>query len=70
MGIWKSVKAKRLFKALEKIGWRTVRRSGSHRTMSKSGHPDLLFSIHESEEVGPPMVAKIAKQSGLKPEDL
>jgi hypothetical protein len=46
------------------------RQSGSHRTLSKSGFPDFVFSFHDSEEIGPRMLARIGKGTGLKPEDL
>jgi predicted RNA binding protein YcfA (HicA-like mRNA interferase family) len=46
------------------------RQSGSHRTLSRSGWPDFVFSFHDREEIGPRMLARIAKHTGLKPEDL
>jgi predicted RNA binding protein YcfA (HicA-like mRNA interferase family) len=30
---------------------------------------DYVFAFHDSDEVGPRMLARIAKQTGLKPED-
>jgi hypothetical protein len=30
----------------------------------------LVFAFHESEEVGPRMLARVAKRTGLTPEDL
>jgi predicted RNA binding protein YcfA (HicA-like mRNA interferase family) len=66
--------AKKVFKALERIGWREkprISKSGSHRQLE---HPDLphefTWAFHDSEEIGPVMLAKIAKKTGLKPEDL
>jgi predicted RNA binding protein YcfA (HicA-like mRNA interferase family) len=70
MSTWRSVKAKRLFAALERLGWIVVRQSGSHRTMARAGHPPITFAFHDRDEVGPAMLAKIGKKTGLRPEDL
>jgi predicted RNA binding protein YcfA (HicA-like mRNA interferase family) len=56
--------------ALLRIGWVVKRQVGSHRVLSRAGFPDFVFSFHEKEEVGPRMLARIAKHTGLKPEDL
>jgi predicted RNA binding protein YcfA (HicA-like mRNA interferase family) len=56
--------------ALERLGWSTKRQSGSHRTLERTGWPDVVFAFHDREEVGPRMLARIAKHTGLKPEDL
>lgn len=71
MSQWPSAKAKRLLAALLRIGWGIKRRvSGSHRTLSRTGWPDFVFAFHDSDEIGPRMLARIAKRTGLKPEDL
>jgi len=70
MSTWPSVKAQRLLSALRRIGWHEKRRSGSHRTLSRSGWPDFTFSFHDGQEIGPTMLARVARQTGLKPEDL
>ncbi len=74
MSNWSSVKAKRLLAALLQIGWRIKRQSGSHKTLSRDGWPDLVFAFLlrsiDSEEIGPKMLARVAKRSGLRPEDL
>jgi len=67
---WPSVKARELLKALQKIGWTIKRTTGSHRTLQREGFPDYVFSFHDREEIGPKMVARVAKYTGLKPEDL
>jgi len=56
--------------ALQRIGWTVKRQSGSHRTLERAGWPDLVFAFHEGEEIGPRMLARVAKRSGLTPEDL
>jgi len=46
------------------------RQSGSHRTLARANWPDFVFAFHDDEEIGPRMLARIAKQTGLTPEDL
>lgn len=70
MSQWPSVKAKRLLAALLRIGWTVKRQSGSHKTLARSGWPDVVFAFHDNDEVGPRMLARLAKQTGLMPEDL
>lgn len=67
---WSSAKAKRVLAALLRIGWTIKRESGSHKTLSRPGWPDTVFAFHEKEEIGPRILARIAKNTGLKPEDL
>ena len=70
MSQWTSAKAKRVLAALLRIGWTIKRESGSHKTLSRPGWPDVIFAFHDKEEIGPKMLARIAKNTGLKPEDL
>ena len=70
MTSWPSAKARRVLSALEGIGWRTKRTTGSHRTLSRDGWPDFVFAFHDGDEIGPRMLARIAKNTGLEPGDL
>ena len=70
MSNWPSSKANRVLSALQDIGWRIKRQSGSHKTLSREGWPDYVYAFHEREEIGQRMLARIAKHTGLKPEDL
>lgn len=70
MSNWPSSKAKRVLAALLRIGWQIKRQSGSHKTLSRDGWPDLVFAFHDGDEIGPRMLARIAKNTGLKPDDL
>ena len=70
MSRWPATKAKRVLAALQRIGWSIKRQSGSHRTLTHPGWPDMVFAFHDDEEIGPRMLARMAKLSGLKPEDL
>lgn len=67
---WRSAKARRVLAALERIGWTVKRQRGSHRTLSRPGWPDFVFAFHDNEEIGPRMLTRIAKHTGLRPEDL
>ena len=70
MSQWPSTKARRLLAALLDIGWQVKRQSGSHRTLGREGWPDFVFAFHDGEEIGPKMLARVAKHTGLQPEDL
>ena len=67
---WPSTKAQRVLAALLRIGWTVKRQSGSHRTLSREGWPDFVFAFHDGDEIGPHMLARIAKRTGLTPDDL
>jgi predicted RNA binding protein YcfA (HicA-like mRNA interferase family) len=67
---WSSTKAKQVLAALIRIGWSVKRQIGSHQLLERAGWPDYVFAFHDREEVGPKMLAKIAKKTGLRPEDL
>jgi predicted RNA binding protein YcfA (HicA-like mRNA interferase family) len=62
---WPSVKAKRVLSALQSIGWRVKRQSGSHRTLERDDFPDFVFAFYDGEEIGPRMLSRIAKNTGL-----
>ena len=67
---WSSTKAKRALAALLRIGWMIKRESSSHKILSRPGWPDVVFAFHDKDEIGPRMLARIAKHTGLRPEDL
>lgn len=68
---WPATKASRILAALLRIGWSVKRQAGtSHRVLEREGWPNFVFSFHEQEEIGPRMLARIAKRTGLKPDDL
>lgn len=69
MTVWASIKAKRLLAVLLQLGWSVKRQSGSHKVLQRAGHPDVVFAFHDNEEIGPRMLARIAKSTGLTPGD-
>lgn len=70
MSRWPSSKASRVLAALLRTGWQLKRQSGSHRTLARPGWPDFVFAFQDRDEIGPKMLARIAKHTGLTPEDL
>ncbi len=70
MSDWKSVKARRLLATLLRIGWTVKRQTGSHKILERPNWPDVVFAFHDNEEIGPKMLARVAKVTGLKPDDL
>ena len=70
MTTWPSAKARRVLAALLRIGWQVKRQSGSHRTLARPGWPDYVFAFHDGDEIGPRMLARIAKHTDLTPDDL
>ncbi len=70
MSQWASTSAKRVLAALLKIGWRIKRQTGSHKILTREGWPNAVFAFHDGEALGPKMLARIAKATGLHPDDL
>lgn len=70
MNEWGSAKGSEVLKALIRLGWRVKRQSGSHKTLARTDWPDVVFAFGDSDEIGPKMLARIAKATGLTPRDL
>ena len=70
MSTWGAAKARRVYAALLRIGWVLKRSSSSHKTLARPGWPDYVFSFHDDEEIGPRMLARIARHTGLTPDDV
>jgi len=67
---WGSAPARMVLSALQRIGWRIVRQRGSHRVLAREGWSNFVFAFHDGEEIGPVMLARIARHTGLHPGDL
>ncbi|KAA0253514.1 type II toxin-antitoxin system HicA family toxin [Acidobacteria bacterium ACD] len=67
---FKATKARRVLSALERIGWTVVKITGSHEKLARPGWPNVIFAYHDDEEIGPRILSQIAKETGLKPDDL
>ena len=70
MSTWKATKARRVYAAFIRIGWKLKKQVGSHCKLERAGWPNFTFCFHDSDEVGPGALAKISKETGLRPEDL
>ncbi|HTU55261.1 MAG TPA: type II toxin-antitoxin system HicA family toxin [Acetobacteraceae bacterium] len=70
MSAWPSAKASDVLRALLRAGWMIKRQSGSHRTLARDGYPDYVFAFHDGDEIGPAMMSRVAKRTGMRPEDL
>ena len=71
MNRWPSTKARQVLAALLRIGWTIKRQSGtSHRILARPGWPNYVFAFHDRDEIGPRMLSRIAKRTGLAPDDL
>jgi predicted RNA binding protein YcfA (HicA-like mRNA interferase family) len=67
---WPATKAQRVLAALLRSGWTIKRQTGSHRTLQRPGSSDYIFAFHDGDEIGPHMLARITKHTGLRPEDI
>ena len=71
MSQWPATKARRVLAARLRIGWGVKHQSGgSHRVLERVAWPDYVIAFHDDDEIGPRMLARIAKQTGLTPGDL
>lgn len=70
MSVWPSARARQVLAALLRIGWRVVWQSGSHRRLARDGWPNYTLAFHDGDEIGPGLLAQIAKKTGLRPTDL
>jgi predicted RNA binding protein YcfA (HicA-like mRNA interferase family) len=74
MGRFPSTTARKVYRALERIGWREkprMSKGGSHKQLVHPDHPyEVTWAFHDGDEIGPKMLARIAKRTGLKVEDL
>jgi len=70
MSVWGARKARVVLAALLRIGWNVKRQSGSHKVLERAGWADFVFAFHDGEEIGPRMLPRIARHTGLRPEDL
>ena len=70
MSDWPSTRASRVLSALQRKGWEVKRQTDSHKVLSRKDWPNVVFAFRDHEELGPSMLARFAKQTGLSPEDL
>jgi hypothetical protein len=66
MTAWPSAKARRVLAALIRIGVKPV----PTRRLTRAGWFDYVFAFHDNDEIGPRMLARIARHTGLARGDL
>jgi len=47
-----------------------ISQKGSHIKLRHPERGNYMFGFHDAEEIGPKMLARIAKHTGLSPDDL
>jgi len=47
------MKAGRVLRAFQRIGWKIKRQPSSHRVLERPNWPDYTFAFHDGEEIGP-----------------
>ncbi len=70
MSQFPSTKSKQVLAALISIGWHIKRQTESHKILERKGWTDFAFAFHDNEEIGSRMLSRIAKKTGLTPNDL
>ena len=70
MSDWPAVKARLVLRALLRIGWVEKRNAGSHPVLARQVWPDVVFAFHDNDEIGPRMLARVARRTGLTSADL
>ncbi|MGI8962203.1 MAG: type II toxin-antitoxin system HicA family toxin [Bryobacteraceae bacterium] len=71
MSAWPSSKARRVFAAILRIGWTVKAEKGSsHKQMQHPQWGEATWAFHGSEEIGPKMIARLAKVFHFTPSDL
>ncbi len=70
MGEWSATRADRVLAALLRIGWSVARQRGSHKRLTRPGWAPVTFAFHDRAEIGPVLLTKLARDTGLRPEDL
>jgi len=68
---WPATKGQKVLGALLRLGW-SVRgnHGGSHKTLVRPGFPNYTWAFRDDDEIGPKMLSRIAKHTGLTPDDL
>jgi len=70
MSAWPSTKGARVLAALLRTGWSEKRCTGSHRVLQRAGWEDYTFAFGGKDEIGPRMLVRLSKKTGLTPHDL
>ena len=61
--------AKKIIKVLSKLGFKVVRRRGSHVVLKHADGRLTVVPVHAGEEIGSGLLGKIIKDTGLSKEE-
>ncbi len=61
--------AKKIIKVLSKLGFRIVRKRGSHVVLKHSDGRLTVVPVHAGEDIGTGLLTKIIKDTGLPKEE-
>lgn len=70
MSRWSATKARLVLAAIERLGWTTKHQKGSHRKMLHPKWGEATWAFHDADEIGPKMLARIAKTFKFTPDDV
>jgi predicted RNA binding protein YcfA (HicA-like mRNA interferase family) len=70
LNAWPSTKARVVLRALQRKGWEIISQRGSPVKLQHPARGTYMFGFHDNEEIGPRMLARIAKHTGIEPGDL
>ncbi len=61
-----ALKARKVLRLLERIGYEQVRQTGSHRKLEAAGRLPIIFAFHHGKEVPPAALRHmLANRAGL-----
>ena len=61
--------ARKIIKALEKIGFKPVRHRGSHVILKHADGRVTVVPVHKGEQIGRGLLSKIIKDAGITKEE-
>jgi len=71
LSYWPSKKARQVFKTITRLGWTIKKEKGSsHKQMIHAEYPEATWAFGDDEEIGPKMMARLAKTYHFNPDDL
>lgn len=62
---WPSINVRKLVSVMEKNGWIVKRQKGSRRRFSKAGYEDYTVAYHDSIDIPPHSLKRMAIALGL-----
>jgi len=66
MGHLGEVRARRVLRALIRLGFSIEHQTGSHRFLKHADGRILVFAFHNTESIGPKMLSRILKDARVK----